>query len=198
MSSSPYVDPFNFPTAWSHIVVGDMLSPGVIPPNGIQGFKRESEWDKKKGKGSKSATLTLVQVPPAEGSIKFLLWTKQHFIDWGSFRTVLKYTPEKTPAQGVGIFHPSLADLDINAVVTKNITPIYHVGANLYEVTVDFIEFFPPPPVTITATPTTATTTTDPNIPGSPPDEIGDANQAEIAALAKQAGLSVGPPGGGG
>ena len=179
--------------AWQYITISGVPSPGVIPVDGIHGFKRETEWDKKKGKGAQGATLTLVQYPPAEGSIDFLLWLPGHFDSWSSFRTYLRYNTAKQAGDAVDIYHPSLADLDINAVVTKSITPIYHKGRGLYMVTVEFIEWFPPPAKPIVATPKHAAPDQPNALAGAPADTAGDARQAQIEQLMKQ-GSGAGKP----
>jgi len=136
------VNPLDHAQEWDVIRIGQAVSPGVCE---VGEFKRAAEWDVKKGKGSLGATITFVGRPPAKGSIKFLLWDPQHFDDWDRFRPLLKYDPTKKAVQAVDIYHPSLADLNLNSVVTESIGGIVHEGKQLYSITVEFLEYFPPP-----------------------------------------------------
>lgn len=67
-----FVSPILNPAAWDKFRVGGangVLSPGVIAPGGIKGFKRANEWDVKKGKGAQGGNITFVQQPPSTGEI---------------------------------------------------------------------------------------------------------------------------------
>lgn len=184
--TSAAVNPLDNPEAWDVIRVGGVDSPGVCT---VTGFVRKHEWDKKKGKGAAGETITFVQLPAADGKVKFQLWTRQHFVDWATFRLQLKYDPTKKAPQPVDIYYPALADIEIHSVVTENIGAIEHEGGNLYSITVDFLEYRPPPPASAVTTPTgskTGSSSTGTN--GTQPDPAGDAQQAQIAALLKEAG----------
>jgi hypothetical protein len=150
------IDPIQNPQSWDVIVLAGVTSPGIIAE--MSGFDRVNGWQIKKGKGSDGGTLTYVQRPPAEGHIKFVLSTAADFQAWASFRPLFLYNPAKNAAaseQAVSIWHPALADLSISSVVTKKISPIRHMGKGKYEVTVDLIEFAPPPASNVVNTPTT-------------------------------------------
>lgn len=182
--SSGSINPIDNPQAWDTVTIGQVQSPGVCK---VTGFKRQNEWDIKKGKGTLGATTTYVGKPPAKGSITFQLWTAFHFAEWDEFRPLLKYDPTKKAVQAVDIYHPSLADIDLNSVIVENIGAIEHEGQQLYTITVDFIEYFPAPKKSAVGTPTSSSTTQKGTTPGSPPDPIADAQQKEIAALLKKA-----------
>lgn len=67
-----FVSPILNPQSWDKFRVGGangVLSPGVIVPGSIQGFKRSNEWDVKKGKGAQGGNITFVQQPPSKGEI---------------------------------------------------------------------------------------------------------------------------------
>lgn len=177
---------------WSYITVAGRRSPGAIPVDGITGFEREFGWDVKEGKGTQGATLTLQGAPLSKGSITFQLWTSEHFVEWRSFvLESLKYNPKNVNKQALSIYHPSLADIDINAVVTAKISPIRGTPSRLYVVTVDFIEWMAPPKKSIVKTPPGATANDNSKSPGIPPDPVSAANQATIADRMIQAGFSA-------
>lgn len=184
--SSSAVDPINFPQVWDAVFVGGQFSPGVCQ---LSGFKRAFQFDVKKGKGALGATVTFVQRPPAEGTIKFLLWLPFHFGQWDQFRPLLKYDPTKKAVQAIDIYHPSLNDLEITSVVCKSIGAIEHEGNQLYSITVEVLEYFPPPKASAVSTPSTSTGTSPggSSSPGTQPPNAQDAQQKEIADLLKQA-----------
>lgn len=184
------LNPIAFASDWMFVVIAGTVSPGVIAPDGIHGFERETGWDKKKGKGTQGATLTLTTYPPAEGSIDFQLWLPEHFTQWKAFRSLLKYTTAKatpTAADALNIYHPSLADINLSQVVTAKVSPAMHKGRGLYIISVDFIEWLPPPAISVVSTTTSARTDNKGATPGSPTDPIGDAQQKLIGQLLDQA-----------
>ena len=65
---SPTLDPIKNSNLWVAFTLKGISSPGTIPKGGVKGFKRQTGWDKKKGKGTRGATLTLTSQPPVEGS----------------------------------------------------------------------------------------------------------------------------------
>jgi hypothetical protein len=189
-SGSAELNPIEFSSSWHFVTIAGTRSPGAISVDGIRGFERPTEWDKKKGKGTQGATLSLVQYPPAEGSIEFQLWLPVHFDQWRQFRPLLRYNTAKKAGDAFELYHPSLADLGISAVVTSKLSPITHKGRGLYVVTVDMIEYFKPPAKSIVSTPSkanTQNTTSKTATPGAPADPVADAQQAEIARLMKEA-----------
>jgi hypothetical protein len=179
------LNPIQNPQSWDNFLIGQTLSPGIIPIGGIT-FKRKHEWDIKKGKGTTGGTVTFVGRPPAEGTIRIQLWSPQTFADWANFLPLLKYDPSKKAPQAVDIYHPALADVDINSVVIEEIGIVEHVGNQLYEVELSFIEYFPPPKASAVGTPTGSVTPPG-TTPGTPPPAAQDAEQQEIAALLAKA-----------
>lgn len=178
------VNPIENPQAWDVVEIGQVESPGMCK---VSGFKRSNEWDIKKGKGTVGATATYVGKPPAKGTIVFYLWTVAHFHEWDEFRPLLKYDPTKKAVQAVDIWHPALADIDVNSVIVDDIGQIEHEGQQLYSITVSLTEYFPAPKKSAVGTPAGSTSTQKGTTPGTPPDPIADAQQAEIAALLKKA-----------
>ncbi len=149
------LDPITNPQAWDVIIIAGQTSPGFCE---VGEFKRAHEWDVKKGKGVFGATTTFVGRPPAKGTIKFYLWRPSDFVAWDTFRKLLKYDPTKTTVSAVDIFHPSLADIDVKSVVTESIGNIVHEGQQMYSISVELLEYFPPPKISAVATPSTSKT----------------------------------------
>jgi hypothetical protein len=171
-----------FRTAWDVVLISGVTCPGYCE---ISGFERGWGWDVKEGKGAQGTTPTYTNKQRCEGEIVFYLWTAQDFIDWEGFRPLFLYDPTKsnTP-QAVSIEHPSLADIGIKSVVTQKISPIRHLGNQLYSCTVKLLEYAPPPPANAVASPTG--TKPDATLQNSEAPAPTDPLQQKIADLLKQ------------
>lgn len=152
MSDLP-IDPITQPEVWD-VVIFSGIAYGFCE---LSGFDREYEWDIKQGRGVQGATCTFVGQGLAKGSVKFFAWEKEHF---DSFKTILKiitYDPrKKATAQAIQVWHPSLIEQNVNAVVPQKIGKWEHDGQGLYTRTVEFLEFKPPPKIDITTSPVTS------------------------------------------
>jgi hypothetical protein len=186
VNTTSILNPIENPEAWDVITIGGTESPGICT---LSGFTRNAEFDVKKGKGSLGATVTFVQRPPIEGSIKFQLWEPAHFEEWATFRKLLKYDPTKKAITALDIFHPALAEIDLKSVVCKSIGATSHDGKQLYSVTCEFLEYAPPPKKSAVGSPAGSKSNgTGASGSGTPPDPILDAQQKEIARLTEIAG----------
>ncbi len=182
------IDPILNPQAYDFAKIDGVENPGIVAPGGVTGFKRETEWEVKKGKGTKGGTATLTQLPPAKGSIKFLLWEKAHFTQWVTFRKRFKYDPTKKTVNAIDIYYPSLAKNDIHSVVTESLGLETPEGNGLWSITVDFLEYLPAPKKTATGTPSGSSSKSGAaGASGQSSDPIADAQQKEIAKLLAQA-----------
>ncbi len=172
MSSLGALNPINDPQAWDYLIIAGNVTPGIIPPGGVKGFKRTAKFDKKLGKGVRGATTTLAQQPPAEGSITFQLWTVEQYSAWDRMLVLLKYDPTKTAIQAYDVFHPALDAIDVNSVLISDIDAPDHHGDGLTEITVSFEEYFPPVNKSASSTATTSKPTVrQGGLPaGKPPD----------------------------
>lgn len=185
--STDALSPLLYPDAWNKVEIAGRECPGICV---VSGFVRNFGWDIKKGKGTKGATLTLNEFPPAEGKIVFSLWTQNHFDEWVEFRKLFLYDPPKTKGGPVDIYHPSLADIEITSVVCKSLSPVQHKGKGLYEITGDFIEYLPPPPVAKVSTADGSKSNTGFKAGGDPGDKdkkVADEQQAQIKKLLEEA-----------
>jgi hypothetical protein len=173
--------------AWNFFTLSGVSSPGTIPRGGIKGFKRETGWDIKKGKGTQGATLTLKDKPPCEGSITVQLLTAQDFTDWDNFvQAVLSIPEQNQQASGLAIYHPSFSSIGLTTVVVKHYTGPEEQKAGLYFATIAFIEWAQPPAQSIVATvATTAPDQDDNTAAGVPPqtDPTVYAQQVTAALL---------------
>jgi hypothetical protein len=184
------LSPIKYANAWMRFDLNGVTSPGTIPRGGIRGFKRATGWDKKRGKGTKGATLTLKDQPPAEGSITLQLFTTQEFADWDNFvATVLSIPADKQKAEGLSIWHPALQSVGITNVVIESFSPPDHQGKGLYHVVIELYEWQQPPAVSVVSTVDAAATNQaggDQNL-APPPDPRIVALEAQIGLLTQAA-----------
>ena len=176
--------------AWMFFTLSGLASPGTIPRGGIKGFKRETGWDIKKGKGTAGATLTLKDKPPCEGTITVQLLTAQDFTDWDNFVSQVLAIPEQNQqANGLSIFHPSFSSIGLTTVVVKHFSPPEEQRPGLYYASIEFIEWSAPPAQSIVATVSTTAPEQDNTAAGVPPqnDPLIYAQQFTVALLQQAA-----------
>lgn len=182
------LNPIDDPRAFDSVIVKGRESPGLAQVGDVS---REYEWDVKVGKGAFGSTTTFTGRVPARFAVTFTLWTQDHFSQWEDFVSSLKYDPTKikynpdtlyvSGVSAVDIFHPVLVNLDINSVVVQKISGLVHKGRGVYTATIDFLEYYPPPKLSVVATPAGSTP-----VNGLPPDDIQTALvEQRDAALAE-------------
>jgi hypothetical protein len=188
--SSEFLDPISNPSFWDVVTIAGVDSPGLCV---VSKAPRAHKYDVKTGKGTKGSTTTFVGLPPADFSIKFMLWLVEHFQAWGDFRPLLRYDPTKKKGQqAVDIFYPSLADLSIFSVVTTEIGSIVHEGKQLYSIEVSFLEYLPASKTSAVSTPAGSQWYAGPGAdgkpkPGAQPDPAIAEAQKQVNDLANQA-----------
>jgi len=180
---SSVLNPIENPDAYEVVTIAGVDSPGLAQ---VQSINRSYQWDVKVGKGAFGSTTTFTGRVPAEFSVLFTLWRSAHFGQWSRFVKRLKYDPTKirynietrwvSGVDAVGIYHPSLAQLDIKSVVIKKINGLSHKGKGVYEASIEFLEWFPPPKISVVATPASSTPVT-----GLPVDADVQRRQDRIA-----------------
>ena len=149
MAKPQPVDPITDPNAWDSVSVAGVRCPGIAK---ISGFDRSTNWDVKVSKGTRGGTMTLSEIPPATGKVRFMLWTAAHFQIWREqFRKLLTYSASKK-TQAISIYHPSLPAVEVSAVVVSSISLETMESPGLYYIEVDFKEYLPPPKKSITST----------------------------------------------
>lgn len=187
-SPTPTVNPIQNANLWMYFMLGGVPSPGTIPPGGIKGFKRETGWDKKKGKGSQGATLTLTSQPPMEGTITLQLITPQDFANWDNFvEAVLSISAADQKSYGLAIYHPQFSSQGLTAVVVAHYTGPEHQGKGKYFATIEMIEWSPPPSVSIVSTPAAQAPDAPDDTQVTPPNPEIVALEAQIALLNRAA-----------
>lgn len=186
-TASPVLDPLRYPEDWTFAMAQGVRSPGLIPVDGISGFKREEKWDVKSGKGTTGATTTHVALEPAKGSIKIYLWTVAHYAEWARWLALFRFDSTKKTGLAVTISHPALSSVQppITSVVMTGHDPITVNNLGLGTVTIELLEYFPAKP-TGASTAAGATQYAKGGTSGTQPDPAIVKLQAQAAALAKQ------------
>ncbi len=180
----PSFDPIQYPNDEDNFYIGGVSSPGIAI---LSGFDRVYGWETKKGKGVKGSTSTLNEFPPCEGSVELLLWEIAHFEAWDEFRPLLKYDPTKKAVNALDWYHPSTEDVELRSVVCKKIGRRVHKGQGLYSITIEFLEYNPPPKQSAVKTPGGSKTDGKGDGKGGSGDPVADAKQAEIQRLLNEA-----------
>jgi hypothetical protein len=189
-----FVDPITVPNLIDLANIGGVLTPGTIAPKGITGFSRKRDWDVKKSKGSSGATITDTGAPPAEGSIKLLLWRREFdppdfvddFVNWETLRAVLDTAKgDKSKVQALTIIHPMINQQGITDVVVKDYTPLQDEGGGLWSVTITLLEWRAPKPAG--GTPKAGGWYAGPGADGKPPKNAQDQQDKELQELLDKA-----------
>lgn len=183
------LNPIQDSQAFDVITIAGKVSPGKIE---ISDPTRSYSWDIKVGKGAFGSTTTFTGRVPAEFSVTFTLWKKDHFDAWEAFVEKLRYNPTKirynpetlwvSGVDAVDIFHPILVNLEIYSVVVKKITGLTHKGKGVWQAKIDFLEWFPPPKLSVIATPVGSTP-----LEGLPPNPAINQRQNQLTQLQNQA-----------
>ncbi len=186
------INPIEFPEAYHTYRIGPGIqSPGIIPPNGIRGFKRTTGWDVVKAKGTIGSTTKHTTKPTTEGEIDCLIWLPQHFPEMASFRRYLAYTATRGPTgSAIQIYHPALVDVGVTSVVLEYMTPPYYHGRGKYIVTAKFVEWVPAAALvvsTVTASKTSGNGPDGKPLSG-PVQQLQEEIEANTARIAKLSG----------
>lgn len=156
------VSPWQNPEIWDVVQIGGeggSISPGIVK---ISAAKRHNEWDVKRGKGAKGAQYTYNGYEPARFTMTFTFWNDpavndpngpDHYNDWIAFIAQLNYDPTKSTVQAVDIYHPSLDDIGISAVIIEDIGQWEETEPTKYEAVIACIEYAPAPATNASASP---------------------------------------------
>ena len=145
------INPFQSAEAYHHFKIGETNSPGIVVS--VDGWDNEWDWDEKKGKGTKKASVTHTGQKLSEGSFTVAIWTAQQWADWESFYSLIGYNTDKKPAGAFNLYYPTVSVLGVIAVVTRKVTRPMHAGKGRYVSTFSFKEWVPEPKKNATNTP---------------------------------------------
>lgn len=176
------MNPHDDPDDYRCIVLGTMVSPGIVT---LSGHDRIPKWDNKEAKGQEGASCTLSGLPIGTFAASFFLCRDDYegindFDAWDEFQKLIESTTNGPVPKALQIYHPDLARNAFTEVVNAGIGGMIHDKSGGATVIVKFQEYRPPRPKRIAKAV---------SIPGPPPG-IGipkvDPNavaKAELAAL---------------
>lgn len=143
----PGLNPVDFSDVYDYLIVNDtIVSPGQCT---ISGLKREEAWDVKDGNGQNGASITRKGSKLAKFTATFQLVLDpvlgiDDYAKWDDFLPVLKScTAGKNPV-ALTVYHPDVAEADVDSVVVESIGQKVHDGSGGATVAVSFIEYKPP------------------------------------------------------
>lgn len=186
---------------WCYLQLGGVQAAGTIIKGGIKGFKRETGFDKKRGKGAKGASLTLTTLPPTDGEVTLQLFTSADFDLYDSFVEQVLSVGAITFTNAAGlvtdawqVYHPSFSSIGLTKVVVEWYTPPEPHSCGYYRYTIKLLEWQQPPPVSIVKQVTKAAV----DLPGAGAGFLPDSarnvqDRAYVARL--QGGAAVGTRG---
>lgn len=152
--SSIYVQPDTTSgNAWIKAQLSGVDTPGTIGKDGMKGFKRKTGWDKKAGKGTSGAVLTLTTEPPVEGVVTLQLFTPQDFSDWDSFvASVLAIPASQQKASGLSWYYAGHQSIGLTTVVVGHFEGPIYMGRGMYHGIFELFEWAAPPAASVVAT----------------------------------------------
>jgi hypothetical protein len=208
------VNPTDHPEVWDVVLFGPLKSLVRSPGHCTwDGWKRKTEYQKKKGKGVRGSVTTLVQQPECEGSFTFFFnyygvdgsTPQSQCAQWDLFAASLArafqtgpISATSPPPQPLPIVHPALWTLSppVTAVYVTEVGPVVPVGRDgMVSVTVKMSEFFPAQPTDIVSTGTGAQNPSgQPNTPGIQPSSAQEVLDNQNLALAAKAATQAWSP----
>lgn len=139
MDTNPERDEFDY------VVLAGVRSPGKAE---VSGGKLTVNYDEQAGQGIDGATLQYKGVGLGELDVKFTLWEDEHWLEWETFRELLKPPKAGVQPTAMDLRHPCADELGVNAVVMlerSQIAPDGDTGA--WSMTVKFKSYRKPKPI---------------------------------------------------
>ena len=179
------------PSPWEQPNIWDALYISGVPWVGkvrIRGAKRSYKWDVKDVPGIEGFNQTYRGQPHTKFYIDFYIWTDsmyRYFVN--IYQQLFQYIGVAGIVLPVKVYHPSLANLKISALVCDEIGNIDEVGeSGLFMCPVQVHEFYIPLLVNVTTTPVAAAGV-NPTSAGIPSPSAAALQVIQAAAQARQA-----------
>lgn len=188
-------NPDDHPELYETYTLGSMAAPGIVT---LKGLARAAKWDVKDADGQEGASTTRKGRSPAKFSADHYLCIdpatgRDEFAEWDEF------TPLLQSAQGaddepiaLDFYHPDATRLGIVSVVVEEIGGLQHDGKGGANVTVKFLEYWPPR--SKTATGPSGSTSGPVTYPAGPVNQPVDPNAAAKVQLANLVAQAQEPP----
>lgn len=181
------------PSPWAQPNIWDSFFASGIPWVGkvvIRGARRAYKWDVKPVPGLEGFNQTYRGKPHHSFAIDFYIWTDSMYTYWATvYQKLFQYIGSAGLVLPVKVYHPSLTNLGITAVVADGVGAVEKMSDDLmFKSTVDVHEFYPPVLVNVTTTPPAAAGA-NPNVPGVPPPQAAILQAEQSKAQAQQAAV---------
>lgn len=187
------MNPFDSEELYNKILLGGVLSPGVVR---LSGHDRNQDWDIKAAKGQDGASSSLNGKPIGQFQATFTLVVDyedgaDEIEEWRQFQNLIESTTNGQTPVALPIYHPDLALNGFTEVTNGGIGGMIHDGKGGALVTVKFVEYRPPKPKPVAGAKAKASAGTTSTTKGgfkqpAKPDPNADA-KAELAALLAEA-----------
>jgi hypothetical protein len=142
--------PFNYPTLYSSIILGNAVSPGTVT---LSGHDSLENWDVQEAKGTTGASTTLNGKTPGTFKATFYLVAdsddelgNNDFIYWEYFQAVIESTVSGVTPIALPIYHPDLCRNKITEVVKDSISGLVWDSKGGATVDVVFRKYVPARP----------------------------------------------------
>lgn len=141
--------PYDNDEAYTVIVLGDQISPGLAT---VSGHDRFEDWDVKQAKGATGASSSLKGRPVGQFQVSFYLaddridGEETEFDRWEVFQDLVESMTEGATPIALPIYHPDLARNGFTEVASGGVGAPIHDGRGGVTIIVKFIEYRPPKP----------------------------------------------------
>lgn len=126
-------NPYQFPE--NKIILEGRKSPGLAD---VAGAGTPRNWEERKGYGLSGATLWFTGHGLANFTVKLRFYEVSDWEDWHDWKDIVKRAPFGKLPKAKDIYHPLLADLDINRVVVTDVRQAEQIDDGVWEVPIDF------------------------------------------------------------
>ena len=111
-------NPIDDPDLYDFAIVNGTISP-PIDKDGIEGFGVVNKLDKKEPDGASGGITTFKGQKQGEGSLRFIMYTADHFADWDAIAPELQ--TKKDAKEAITILHQDLIDQGYTTFLVEEI-----------------------------------------------------------------------------
>lgn len=129
------------PGAWDRLEINGFVFDSVVDVDGDFG----NDFDVQKAPGADGATLNNKGVEPIKPSVRWQLYTEEH---WGTYEAMIAAIypyPGKTPLPLLDVQHPQLQLLKKRMFRLARVHTLKKVGPQICEARLDLVEYFAKP-----------------------------------------------------
>lgn len=132
-------------TTWNPIdapqdraLIADRLTPGLCE---ITGASSPRKWDEQAGYAMTGAILIYRGIALAHFSMRFRLFTREHWEEWAAIRPFLLRPPVGKRARALDVQHPVLDEVGISQMVIEDVTAPEQTEDGVWQIELKCIEW---------------------------------------------------------